>query len=290
MNGGAGRRRALRLAYDGEGFAGWQLQPGRRTVQGELEEALRRLCGQAVRVTGSGRTDAGVHALGQVAHFDDPRGLPPGRLALALNAHLPPDLRVLAAAVAPGDFHARHDARDKTYVYQLHVPGGRDQPAGRAELPPLRRRTWHSTGGPVDLQAMRQAAALLLGRHDFTALSKRMDDDRGSVRTLRSVRVLRAPHGVRLLVTGDGFLYGMVRLIAGLLLDVGRGRRRADTVPELLAAADRARGPPSLPGHALCLWRVRYGGPGGLLCWAPPAREAEFPPTGRVLPVPPDPA
>lgn len=290
MSGGAGRRRALRLAYDGEGYSGWQLQPGRRTVQGELEAALLRLCGEAVRVTGSGRTDAGVHALGQVAHFDDPRGLPPGRLALALNAHLPPDLRVLAAAVAPDGFHARHDARDKTYVYQLHVPGGRDQPAGRAELPPLRRRTWHSAGGALDLQAMRQAAALLVGRHDFTALSKRMDDARGTVRSLRSVRVLRAPHGVRLLVTGDGFLYGMVRLIAGLLLDVGRGRRPAGGVPQLLAAADRSRGPPSLPAHALCLWRVRYGGPRGLLCWATPAGEAPLPPRGRGHPAPPDPA
>jgi tRNA pseudouridine38-40 synthase len=255
-------RRALRLAYDGTRYAGWQLQPGRATVQGEVEAALAQLLGRPVRVTGSGRTDAGVHALGQVAHFDDPRGLPAVRLAPALNAHLPRDVRVLAAAVVPDGFHARHGARDKTYVYQLHLPGGRGSPPGRLDLPPQRRLAWHSAGGVLDLPAMRRAAALLVGTHDFTALSKRMDDGRGTRRHVSAVRVLRAPHGVRVFATADGFLYGMVRLLSGLLLEVGRGRRAAGDVPALLAAADRSRAPPALPAQALCLWRVRYGRPG----------------------------
>ena len=271
MSGGLPGRRALRLAYDGTRYAGWQVQPGLPTVQGELEAALQRLLGRPVRVTGSGRTDAGVHALGQVAHFDDPRGLPLERLALALNAHLPPDVRVLRAAAVPDGFHARHDARDKTYVYQLHLPGGRQSPPGRLDLPPERRLAWHAAGGALDVAAMRRAAAQLVGTHDFTALSKRMDDDRGTRRRVDAVRVLRAPRGLRICATADGFLYGMVRLLAGLLLEVGRGRRSADDVPALLAAADRSRSPPSLPARALCLWRVRYGapgdaGPGRLLC------------------------
>ena len=252
-------RRALRLAYDGTRYAGWQVQPGLPTVQGALEAALARLLGGPVRVTGSGRTDAGVHALGQVAHFDDPRGLAVERLALALNALLPDDIRALAAAEVPPDFHARHDARDKSYVYQIHVPGGRAQPAGRFELPVARRHAFHAAGGPLDVRAMRAAAARLVGRHDFTAVSKRMDDDRTPVRTLHSLRVLRVPHGLRVVATADGFLYGMVRLLSGLLLDVGRGRRAPEDVPALLASGDRSRAPPSLPPQGLFLWRVRYG-------------------------------
>jgi tRNA pseudouridine38-40 synthase len=260
--GGGPRRRALRLAYDGTRYAGWQVQPGLPTVQGELETALARLCGAPVRVTGSGRTDAGVHALGQVAHFDDPRGLPLGRLLAGLQAWLPDDIRVLGAADVAPDFHARHHARDKTYVYQLHLPGGRSQPAGRRSLPPHRRLTFHAAGQALDVSAMRRAAAQLVGTRDFGALSKRMDDDRTTVRTLHAVRVLRVPHGLRLFATADGFLYGMVRLLAGLLLEVGRGRRAPDDVPALLASRDRSRAPPSLPAHGLCLWRVRYGRPG----------------------------
>jgi tRNA pseudouridine38-40 synthase len=200
-----------------------------------------------------------------VAHFDDPRGVPVDRLALALNTLLPDDVRVLAAAAVPDDFHARHEARDKTYVYQLHLPGGPHQPPGRAQLPPHRRLAWHAVPGPLDVAAMRRAAALLAGTHDFTALSRRMDDARTTVRTLHAVRVLRAAHGVRVAATGDGFLYGMMRLVTGLLVEVGRGRRAAEDVPGLLAAADRSRAPPSLPPQGLCLLHVRYGRPGRVL-------------------------
>jgi len=255
----AGRRRALLLAYDGEAYAGWQLQPGLPTVQGALEAALEQLVRQPVRIFGSGRTDAGVHALGQVAHFDDPRGLPPERLAAALNGRLPPDIRVrLAVPVAP-DFHALHSATGKTYVYQLHLspPAGGSR-AALAALPPHRRRTFHAVRADIDVQAMRAAARLLCGRHDFTALSKAMAEGRGTVKTLRAVRVLHVPRGLRIVATADGFLYGMVRMIAGLLVEVGRGRRASGQVRELLASRDRSLGPPLLPAHGLFLWRVRY--------------------------------
>jgi tRNA pseudouridine38-40 synthase len=253
------RRRALVLAYDGAAYAGWQVQPDQPTVQGVLEAALGVLVRQPVRVHGSGRTDAGVHALGQVAHFDDPLGLPPERLAAALNSLLPPDIRVRQAmAVAPG-FHALHGAVAKTYLYQLHLaPATGGSRAALAAVPPHRRLTFHAVRGDLDLVAMRRAAQLLRGRHDFTALSKAMDEGRGTVKTLRSLRVLRVPHGLRVFATADGFLYGMVRLLAGLLVEVGRGRRDPERVPELLAAADRSRAPALLPPHGLFLWKVRY--------------------------------
>lgn len=252
-------RLALTVAYDGGPFAGWQLQPDQPTVQGELERALGAVAGQPVRVMGSGRTDAGVHALGQVCHLDDPVGLPVERLPQALNAHLPGAIRVRAARPVPDEFHALHSARRKTYVYQLHLTraaGG--QRAVEAALPPHRRGTFHAVRADIDVAAMRRAASALVGRHDFTALSKAMPPERSTIKTVRSVRVLRMSRGLRLVVTGDGFLYGMVRLMAGLLVEVGRGRRAAADVPALLAARDRDRAPASLPARGLFLWRVDY--------------------------------
>ncbi|GJM22326.1 MAG: tRNA pseudouridine synthase A [Planctomycetota bacterium] len=255
----ASPRRLLRVAYDGADFAGWQLQADRATVQGELERALGGILGEPVRVQGAGRTDAGVHALAQAAHFDDPRGLPLARLRGALNAALPASIRVLHADHVPADFHALHDACRKTYAYQLHLsrePGG--QRAVEHSVPPERRRHFHAVRADLDLLAMRRAAALLEGRHDFTVLSKAMPAGRSTLKHLGRVRVLRIPRGLRLVFHGEGFLYGMVRLASGLLVEVGRGRRRADDVPDLLASRDRAQAPASLPAHGLFLCRVDY--------------------------------
>lgn len=253
----------LVLAYDGTDFAGWQVQRDDRTVQGVVEGALAELLHRPVRVHGSGRTDAGVHALGQVCHFDDAPDWPERRIVGALHGRLPPDVRVRGVARVPDDFHARHSARRKTYLYQLHladVPGGaRDV---QAALPPHRRRTFHPVSSRVDVDAMRAAAAHLRGRHDFTTFSKSMPAERGTVRTVHAVRVLRVPHGLRVFVTGEGFLYGMVRLLAGLLVEVGLGRVAAASVPERLAARDRRLACHALPPQGLFLWRVDYAEPG----------------------------
>jgi tRNA pseudouridine38-40 synthase len=260
----ASPRRRLTVAYDGGAYSGWQVQPGRRTVQGEIEGVLARVLGRQVRVTGSGRTDAGVHALGQVAHFDDPRDLPPARLLASLNALLPSDIRARELQVAAKDFHALHSAHAKTYFYNLHLSEARGgQRAVAASLPPVRRATFHPVPGGLDVGAMRRAAGLLTGTRDFTAFSKAMEPGRGTVKSLRAVRVLRIPRGVRVFATADGFLYGMMRMLCGVLVEAGRGRLSPRDVQELLAAGDRSRAPPLLPAHALFLWKVRYAPLGG---------------------------
>ena len=264
-------RRALVLSYDGTDFAGWQVQPDRRTVQGDLEAALSRLWERPVRIQGAGRTDAGVHALAQVAHLDDPLGWPAERLAGALNASLAPDLRVRAVHEVADDFHALGDARRKTYVYQCRrvaVAGGRR--AVEAAVPPLLRRTHLGVPADLDLGAMRRAAAALVGTHDFVAFSKAMPAGRGTVKRLEALRVLARGPSLALVASGEGFLYGMCRLLAGLLLEVGRGRLEPAAAAELLAARDRERVPASLPARGLLLARVDY--PGGRRstapCWA----------------------
>ena len=261
-------RRALLVAYDGSAYSGWQRQPDRPTVQGVLEDALKALLGEPVRVFGAGRTDAGVHAFGQVAHFDDPLGrLPPGRIAAALDPRLPVDVRVRACVAVPAGFHARHDAVRKTYAYHLHAGAGfvgspaegHPRPGG---LPPHRRAQFHLVQFPLDVAAMRAAAARLVGTHDFTAVSRTMEPGRQTTRTLLSLRVLRLPRGLRVVAVGDGFLYGMVRMLSGLLVEVGRGRIAPDEVDALLAARDRSRSPPMLPPQGLFLARVRYAAAG----------------------------
>jgi tRNA pseudouridine38-40 synthase len=255
-------RRRITVAYDGGAYSGWQLQADAPTVQGRLEQALQQLLQSPVRVTGSGRTDAGVHALGQVAHFDDPSGTPLERLQGGINGLLPPDIRVRELRPVDPEFHAIYSARDKTYVYQFHLPGPGGGPRQRgAALSPMRRRTFHVVRSPLDVEAMRAAAAHLIGRHDFLTFSKAMAEGRPTVRRLDALRVLHVPHGLRIVATGEGFLYGMVRLLSGLLLDVGRGRVGPEQVPELLTALDRSLASPSLPAHGLILWRVRYGEP-----------------------------
>ena len=241
----------LSLEYDGREFAGWQIQPaGQRTVQGTLHEAFRRVTGREVRVIGAGRTDAGVHAEGQVASVAVETELAPDRLRRALNGVLPPDLAVWECTLAAEGFHARYQARSKLYRYRIWNGESRS---------PLCATRAHHVPSALDLEAMRRAAALLLGTHDFAAFQTAGSAVRSTVRSLERLDVEGEPRGeITLLVEGDGFLRQMVRILAGTLIEVGLGRRDAAGLPAVLAARERSRAGCTAPAQALTLVRVTY--------------------------------
>jgi tRNA pseudouridine38-40 synthase len=241
----------LTLEYDGTAFEGWQVQPGgRRTIQGSLEDALTRVTGQRVRVAGAGRTDAGVHARGQVASVTLSTRLDAASLRRALNGVLPSDVAVVDASPAPEGFDARRDARSKLYRYRIW---------NGADPSPLRARASHWVPRALDLEAMALAARAFRGRHDFASLQAAGSNVRTSVRTLSRLDVTGESRGeISILVEGDGFLRHMVRNLVGTLVDVGLGRRAPDSVPALLAARDRRRAGRTAPAAGLTLLRVSY--------------------------------
>ena len=240
------------LAYDGTDFQGWQLQRsgGGRTVQGVLEEALGRLAGGArVAVVGAGRTDAGVHALGQVASFDLPRELPAGELQRALNGLLPEDVRVLDVAPTPPGFHARKSAVSKAYRYELDCGG--------VQLP-QRRRTAASIPWPLDPGAVRAAAALYVGRHDFASLASTGGSAKTTVRTVVRSEAVFAGATLVYEAEADGFLRKMVRSMVGGLIAAGRGVVRPEDLARAIEARDRSAWPAPAPACGLTLVRVGY--------------------------------
>ena len=245
-------RVALRLAYLGGGFAGWQRQPRGGTVQEALESALAHLYGTPVAATGAGRTDAGVHAGGQVAHFDPPLAIPPIGIARALNAALPDEIRVLRAWNVPASFHARRSARGKRYRYRL------------AWGPPLApwealRRAW--VPHPLDAEVMASALAAARGEHDFAAFAlsgHAGTGKRGTVRTVTAARLAARGRRLDIVVEGDGFLRGMVRRLAGALVEVGRGARPAAWFAALVSEPATRPPAPTAPAHGLTLERVFY--------------------------------
>jgi tRNA pseudouridine38-40 synthase len=248
--GHAPRNIKLIVAYDGTCYAGWQAQKNGRGIQTALERAIRALTGEPVRVIGSGRTDAGVHARGQAASFRTASLIPTGKLPLALNAHLPQDIGVLAAAEMPADFHARKSATGKVYRYTIYNSRSR---------PVLERRYAAHVAYRLDLEAMRSAAACLLGRHDFAAFATEQSRRAGHcVRTLRRLEIGQEEPRVLIEVEGDGFLYNMVRAIAGSLIEVGRGKYPPSWMREVLESRDRKRAGPTAPAKGLCLERVLY--------------------------------
>ncbi len=250
MPSGDRRRLVLWIEYDGTDFHGWQAQSGQRTVQSELEEALARMCGEPIRLVGSGRTDAGVHALGQVAHFDASSGIPPFQFRVGLNSLVGCDLAVLDCREAPAGFHAQHDALRKTYRYRI---------LNRRAPSALRRhRTWH-VRAPLDLARMQRAAALLTGGRDFAAFCREKGRPLSTVRRLERLEVRREGDEIVIEATAEGFLRHMVRTLAGTLAEVGRGEREADSMEELLAARDRSLAGPTAPPQGLYLVAVDYG-------------------------------
>jgi tRNA pseudouridine38-40 synthase len=243
------RNLRLLLEYDGSEFHGWQRQPGLRSVQGDLEAAVKLMTGEAVFVRGAGRTDAGVHALGQVANFRTEARIPTGGFLRGLNANLGPDLAVLELDEVPETFDARLSARGKHYRYLLwnHL----------VRSPLHRRRSWHCRA-PLDVAAMRQAAALLVGEHDFRAFRASDCERRTTRRLLRRVEVSRQGALVTIDVEGTAFLKHMVRIISGTLVAVGRAELTVPQVGALLEHGDRTQGGMTAPAAGLTLVSVVY--------------------------------
>jgi tRNA pseudouridine38-40 synthase len=243
------RNLRLLIEYDGTDFAGWQRQDGQRTVQGALEEAFRGMTGETVVVRGAGRTDAGVHAAGQVANVQVEARIPAGGFLRGLNSALPPDIAVLELDDAPDDFDARRSARGKIYRYRIwnHL----------VRSPLHARQSWHCRA-PLDLHAMREAAALLVGEHDFRGFRASDCERLSTVRILRRFELERQGAVISCEVEGTAFLKHMVRVMCGSLVGVGRGELTCATIAAVLENGDRTQAGMTAPACGLTLVRVIY--------------------------------
>lgn len=246
------RNICLHLAFDGTNYCGFQVQPNGISVCQMVQDALEKVLGTRPEVKGCSRTDSGVHALDYVMNFHADLKLPLYRLPLALNAHLPPDIRVKEAKEVPPDFHARYSAHEKTYEYRIRNSAIDD---------PFTRGYYHKVPGNLDVEAMARAARALEGTHDFLAFcaaGSSVAAHGDTVRTISCCRVDREGEMILITVTADGYLYNMVRILAGTLLEAGQGKRDPDSLPRVLESRDRSQAGPTLPGKGLFLKRVDY--------------------------------
>ncbi len=241
----------LVIAYDGTHYAGWQIQPNATSIQALVQQAVRTIVRESVHVIGSGRTDAGVHALGQVAHFCTTLSVDPILTLRSLNGLLPADIRVLSTMPVTSDFHAQRSALSKIYHYRLWLGPVHD---------PFHRRTSHHFPHAFDLNALQEALPHLQGTHDFTSFANAATEGAASknpVRTL-SLELILEPSGLTFVFQANGFLYKMVRNLTGALIDVGRGKLVPADIPCILAARDRRLAPAAAPAHGLTLVQVFY--------------------------------
>ncbi|CRK85312.1 tRNA pseudouridine(38-40) synthase TruA [Neobacillus massiliamazoniensis] len=238
------------ISYDGIGFSGYQVQPNKRTVQSELEAVLAKMHkGMAVKVSASGRTDAGVHAKGQVIHFDSPLVIPMEKWAMALNSLLPDDLSVLSVEKAKDTFHARYDAIGKEYRYYLQMSSVRD---------PFQRNYAYQYPYKLDLETIKEASQYLIGTHDFTSFCSAKTEIEDRIRTINAIEITLEGDKLCFRFVGNGFLYNMVRILVGTLLEVGTGDRLPSDIPDIIAKRDRRFAGKTAPGHGLYLWKVFY--------------------------------
>lgn len=242
----------MTLTYDGTEYSGWQVQPNGVTIQELVEKALAVLLKQHTSVIGSGRTDAGVHAIGQVAHFHTDRVFDRAKVLYSLNAMLPHAIRILTLEAVQDSFHARYSAIGKEYHYHITLD--------RFQSPFERHYSWHIRRH-IDVELLRQAAHLFIGTHDFTSFANEAHKGaaaQDAVRTLSRLDVVQVSGGIRLEFEGDGFLYKMVRNIVGILVEIGCGNRPLEDITRVLEAKDRRLGGQAAPAHGLFLVRVFY--------------------------------
>jgi len=238
------------ISYDGSGFSGYQVQPNKRTVQSELEKVLAKMHkGKSIKVSASGRTDAGVHAKGQVVHFDSPLPISEEKWELALNSMLPEDISVLSVLKVDSSFHARFDALGKEYRYLLKLSKKRD---------PFQRDFAYQFPYELNLEAMKQASLFFIGTHDFTSFCSARTEVLDRVRTIETIDFLLEGDFLTLRFVGNGFLYNMVRILTGTLLEVGTGKRRPEEIVDILDQKDRRFAGKTAPAQGLYLWKVFY--------------------------------
>ena len=243
------KRIKLTIAYDGTNYCGWQIQPNGITVEEVLNKALQKLTGEPIQVIGASRTDSGVHALGNVAVFDSETTIPPERIMMALNQRLPEDIVITRSEEAAPDFHPRYCDCTKTYEY--HIINTR--------IPePTKRLTNYFVSYELNLDHMREAASYLIGEHDFVSFCNVRTDVENTVRTITALDILQNGNEITIRITGNGFLYNMVRIIVGTLIRVGRGFYGPEKVKEILEAKDRKAAGVTAPAHGLMLKEIQY--------------------------------
>ncbi len=241
------KRIQLVVAYDGTAYNGWQIQPGVRTIEGELNRALSELLSEEIQVIGASRTDSGVHALCNIAVFDTSTRIPGEKICYALNQRLPEDIRIRESAEVAPDFHPRHCNSRKTYEYHIL----------NADFPlPTKRLYSYFTYMPLDVEKMKAGAAYLVGEHDFKSFCATAAVVETTVRRITEITVEKQDNEITIRVTGTGFLYNMVRIIAGTLMEVGKGNYPPEKIKEILAAKDRQAAGPTAPACGLML--VKY--------------------------------
>lgn len=243
------KRYMLEVAYDGTNYCGWQVQPGKATIEGELNRALSALLQQEIEVIGASRTDSGVHGLGNVAVFDAETKIPGEKMKYALNQRLPEDIRVQASREVPMDFHPRHCSSRKTYEYRICC---REMPL------PTERLYAHFTYWKLDVQRMQRAAAYLAGEHDFKSFCSAGSQVKETVRTIYSISVEQEGELIKIRLTGSGFLYNMVRIIVGTLMEIGRGAKEPEEMEAIIAGCDRTLAGPTAPARGLRLVKIQY--------------------------------
>ena len=245
------KRVRIIVAYDGTDYCGWQLQPNGITIEEILNKSICALTGEEIRIIGASRTDSGVHALGNVAVFDTASTIPPERFAYALNQRLPEDIVIVRSDEVPSDWHPRYqDTITKTYEYHIY----------NAKAPnPLKRRYSTFVSFPLDVEAMRKGASYLVGEHDFVSFCNIRTNTTDTVRTVEQIQIIQNGSDITIRITGNGFLYNMVRIIAGTRIRVGRGFYTPERVKEILEAKERTEAGVTAPPNGLVLVGIDYG-------------------------------
>ena len=237
------------VAYDGTNYCGWQVQPNGITVEEVLNRSLSKLLGEKIEVMGASRTDSGVHSLGNVAVFDTNTRMPADKIAFALNQRLPEDIVVQGSCEVPSDWHPRYQESTKTYEYRI---------LNRTFRMPTRRLDTYFYHYPLDVEQMSEAASYLVGTHDFASFCAANAQVKSTVRTIYSCTAQKENDIITIRVTGNGFLYNMVRIIAGTLIEVGAGKRRPEEIKDILAAENRDAAGPTAPAQGLTMMGIEY--------------------------------